>query len=1113
MLRLVLRIAFVVFALSVNAADPLESGFLNPPDSARPQTWWHWMNGNVTKEGITADLEAMKQIGLVDATIFNVDCSIPPGPVKFMSPEWREDFKFAVREADRLGLKLTVANCAGWSSSGGPWNTVTNAMQRLTSSEIEVVGPTNFDLLLPQPPTTLNFYRDIGVLAFKAAPAEAKVDSEAALPPANLEIKRAVYESDNGGGSADVTERLAGLVKSGRKSVNVNNNEMGGDPASGWVKQMRVELALDGQPATVTIGEGDTLVFPVNTNQLAAIRSFRNPSAARTFVQPPAAMVSFSDSPIAHNEIVDLTSLLGPHGRIRWKVPPGKWTVLRLGYTPIGVNNHPAPREGEGLECDKLSQAALEAHWDGFMKRVLDDVGPLAGKTLHASLIDSYEIGNQDWTAAFREEFQKRRGYDPLPFLPTYTRRIVDGPEVTERFLWDMRRTVADLFAENYYAHFSKLCRQNGLLSMIEPYTGPFESLMCGASADVVMGEFWTGSQGDPSVKAAASVAHIYGKSIVAAESFTGWPNDGGWQHDPYSLKPLGDLMFCQGVNRYVFHRYAMQPWTNRWPGMTMGPFGINFERTVTWWNQGKAWINYIARCQFLLQQGRTVADAAYFTGQSSPVVMRIGDPALPSGYDYDAVNADVLLKGATVKDCRIMLASGANYAVLILPPNDINMTPAMMNCLRTLVRAGATVIGPRPQRSPSLEGYPGCDREVNRIAQELWGPCDGKTVLENVSGKGQIICGKSLADVFASRNLKPDFEYQGASAGTRLVYTHRLDGPADIYFVSSQWRESDSAECTFRTGGRIPELWHPDTGVIETAPVWSTHEGRTTVHLDFEPAGSVFVIFRRAIGSRDQIVSAKDTSRASAAKLELTPAGKRIESTTTTAWEIKISGDGLPVVKAWDNCTIELNTARGKVLHADVTNVLLPQAITGPWKLSFPPNWGAPSEIRLDKLRSWTNHTNVGVRYFSGTATYEKEFEISADRFSSGGELWLDLGGVKNFAEVSLNGQDIGVLWKPPFRLNVTAAAKPGVNKLMIKVTNLWPNRIIGDEQLPADCQWKADGQLQAWPQWLLDGKPSPTERLTFAPWHHYSKESPLLESGLLGPVTLRTAKMLPAR
>ena len=809
------------------------------------------------------------------------------------------------------------------------------------------------------------------------------------------------------------------------------------------------------------------------------------------------------DGTVQRRDVVDLTSKLTADGRLNWRVPAGEWVILRLGYTPTGPTNHPVPAEGDGLECDKLSKAALDAHWAGYMQKLLDDIGPLAGRTLDSSLVDSYEAGGQNWTEDFRAEFQKRRGYDPLKFLPVFTDRVVDSPAVSERFLWDMRRTIADLFAENYYGHFAELCRQHGLMSAIEPYTGPFESLQCGAPADVVMGEFWSGSPGHPSVKLAASVAHTYGKTIVGAESFTAWPQNGRWQNDPFSLKTLGDLMFCQGLNLCIFHRYAMQPWTNRWPGMTMGQWGFHFERTVTWWNQGKPWIDYLTRCQFLLQQGRAVADAAYFTGESAPMDLRVCSPPLPAGYDYDAINADVLLHDATVTNGRLTLTSGANYAALILPTDDVNTTPQVLECIRKLVRVGATVVGPRPQHSPSLAGYPHCDAQVKEITAELWGKCDGGHVLENSDGKGRVIWGKPLTDVFAGQSLKPDFvfhsdsdatllsrllrPFQSASDATNLAYAHRVAGAADIYFVSNQRRQFDTAICTFRVSGKIPELWHPDTGVIEPAPVWSAQDGRTTVRLDFEPAGSVFVIFRHAADGADHVVSAK----------------------TDPQWQTVVDGRGELIVKATSDGKAGFRTATGKKLNVVAVNIPVPREITGAWDLRFPPSWGAPPSIKLDKLISWTDHTNAGVRYFSGTATYEKEIKISEGRLSAGRELWLDLGAVKDFAEVSLNGQDFDVLWKPPFHVNVTTAAKPGANHLVVKVTNLWPNRLIGDEQLPPDVEWNGQ-QLAAWPQWLLDGKPSPTGRLTFTTWHHWTKDSPLLESGLLGPVTLRTAEII---
>jgi len=1216
-------------ALTASAAstDSLETGFLNPPDSAKPQTWWHWMNGNITKAGITADLEAMKQIGLGGATIVNVDCGIPRGPVNFMSPEWREDFKFAVSEANRLGLELCVENCAGWSSSGGPWNTVTNAMQRVTTSEVRVTGPTNFHAVLPQPPMTLGFYRDIAVLAFPAPAGEVvrmkdfspgastSGDEPAAnkltdgdsktfvrlpIPKrgqpqfAQLEFQKPFFARTvkiTGGpgipecsGEIQVSDdgktfRTLKPFAFARRGSATRTVALGAQPVA--ARFWRVQFTALGARATAT-------EIPLAEIELAQRLIIENIDAKAGFngaeVLSSRETDDASNGTVQRREVVDLTSKLAADGKLNWRAPAGQWVILRIGYTPTGRVNHPAPKEGEGLECDKFSKAALDAHWAGFMQKILDDLGPLAGKTLNTSLIDSYEVGGQNWSENFRKEFKKRRGYDLLKFLPAFTSRVVDSTATSERFLWDVRRTIADLIAENYFGHFAELCRQHGLLNAVEPYTGPFESMQSGAPADVVMGEFWSGSQGHPSVKLAASIAHIYGKSIVAAESFTANPDPGRWQNDPYSLKTLGDLMYCQGLNRYVFHRYAMQPWTNTWPGMTMGQWGFHFERTVTWWNQGKPWIDYISHCEFLLQQGRAVADAAYFTGESAPSEMRVGNPALPAGYDYDAINADVLLHGATVKNGRITLTSGANYAALILPPNDSDMTPQLLQRLRELVRAGATVVGARPQHSPSLADFPKCDAQVKKLAGELWGKCDGTTVLENSVGKGRIFWGETLTNIFAAQNLKPDFEFQGAAASTRLAYVHRVAGAADIYFVSNQRRQFDTVECTFRVSGKIPELWHPDTGVIEAAPVWSAQDGRTKVRLNFEPAGSVFVIFRNAAGSADHVVAVSgniSTEAATGPKLEIQHAsyaatdgagemdvtaklselardgqlvvvvnndtlgrdpavnhekelrvdytldGKpghavmhendtlTLPATTTVGqspqWETSTGTGGSPVVKAWASGRVELRTASGKVLHADAADLPSPQAISGDWQLNFPPNWGAPPAVTLEKLISWTDHTNDGVRYFSGTASYEKEIEVSADRLNGGRELWLDLGAVKNFAEVSLNGQNLGVLWKPPFRVNLTAAAKPGVNKLVVKVTNLWPNRLIGDEQLPPDCEW--DGkQLKAWPQWFLDGKPSPTGRLTFTTWHHWTKDSPLLESGLTGPVTLRSAELIPA-
>jgi len=1263
------------------------------------------MNGNVTKEGITADLEAMKQIGLGGAEIFNADCGIPAGPVRFNSPEWHELFIHAVREANRLGLQLEAHNCAGWSSSGGPWNAASNGMMRVVTSEIRLTGPTNFAGGLPQPPAKLDYYRDIAILAFptldgetaslfrpivttsatdvNAAPlADRKNTTTVTLPlPAAGHPQFVQFEFPQPFAARIVQFTPGPGISSAQGVVQSSSNGLTFDNCGAFTLPHRPT-----RPVIFSLGDDAVaakfyrVVFSSLDKNAKGISlrgiEFSPKLRIENFETKDGDTGDFVNSMSAdhrpaggaglrRDQTINLTAKMKAGGKLNWQVPAGEWTVLRVGFTPSGRENHPAPAEGTGLECDKFNPAALDAHWAGFMQKLVADAGPLAGKTFVGSVIDSYEVGGQNWSQNFRKEFKRRRGYDPTPFVAAFTGRVVDSPEVTERFLWDIRRTIADLFAEDYYGYFTELCHRHGLISSIEPYTGPYESLQCGRPDDIVMGEFWSGSQGGPSVKLAASVAHIYGKQLVGAESFTAAPGagTGRWQEDPYALKALGDLEYCTGLNRFIFHRYAMQPWTNRWPGMTMGQWGIHFDRTETWWQQGKAWIDYVSRCQFLLQQGRYVADAAYFNGESAPSEMREGQPPLPPGYEFDAVNSDVLLHHARVKHGRLNLDGGASYAVLILPPNDANMTPRLLDRIEDFVRAGLTVVGERPQHSPSLEDFPRCDREVAALAKKLWGPCDGSKVTENLVGKGRVSWGEPLDAVFAKLKLPPDFEFQGRDAESKIIYCHRQTAEGDIYFVSNQRQRFDSVECSFRATGRTPELWNAETGGIQPAPVWREENGRTIVPVSLAAAGSIFVVFRdpprgdhfvsvthqktdtvektpRAklritkaaygyfapadqsfrdvtgpvkalvakgtleipanngfagddpapgipkelrveftvdgqadsavaaennelslppsaivtkalygkLGAGDQfqdvteklaaLVSdgelqvradnqlagrdpAKDTPKELRVEYSLAGVAKRItvpenkmltlpDSNTADAmpaYELDATANGGALLRSFAPGEFAFHTAAGKELEAVIDPLPASVAIPDGWQLSFPPNWGAPESVTLDQLISWTEHTNAGVKYFSGTATYEKEIVIPEADFAAHREIWLELGTVKNFAEVTLNGSPFGVLWKPPFRLNITGAARPGTNSLVVKVTNLWPNRLIGDEQLPDDREW--DGkQLKAWPQWVLDGKPSPTGRITFTTWHHWSKDDALLESGLLGPVTLKIAE-----
>jgi hypothetical protein len=1071
---LVLAIVLLVQASPCFADDdPLVAGFQNPPVSARPQTWWDWMNGNITKEGITADLEAMHRVGISEANIITIgiDGWCPPGPVPMidpkaspqLNPQFVDMVQFAAQEADRLGMTLCMNNCSGWSSSGGPWVTPDHGAQAVTTSETGVQGPASATLKLKEPPAfhawsypfygppqSQTFYRDIAVLAFRTSEGRQVSDIHA------------TYKATDANIGKDVTDIVSKMLQGGSLTMTVDNDTLGGDAAPGHVKELDMTYTQEGKQATVTLKEGAMLnlsgqMMIQDIDSKARVNGNVNLDPLKVIKDKQIA--ADPDRVVHRDSIVDLTSSMTSDGTLTWDVPEGHWTILRVGYAPTGGTNKAGPPEGIGLECDKYSPDGMDACWNGMMQPILDRLGPLAGRVLDDCLIDSYEARDQNWTRLMIDDFKQLRGYDPTPFLPVMTGRVVDSPEVSERFLWDLRRTVSDLFAKNYYGRFTELCHEHGLKSLVETYEGPYESIQCGADNDVPMGEFWAGwpsqfstaSGLEGSVKMASSVGHIYGQKIVGAESYTSGDEHGKWMDDPYSLKALGDIAFCAGINRFVFHRYAHQPWLDKYPGMVMGVCGINLDRTNTWFEMAKPWMDYLARSQFLLQQGKSVSDAAYFCGQSAPVVVRSGTPPLPQGYDYDDINADVLLTRAKVVNHRLVLNSGANYAVLVLPEADPEITPELLGKIREFVHDGLIVVGPRPDHSPSLQDYPNCDQKVQKLAAELWGDCDGKKVTEHALGDGKVVFGEPLDKIFSGIHLLPDFQAGGPG---EMHYIHRTLDNADIYFVAYNGGNATHKDCSFRISGKIPELWHPDTGAMEPAPAYQVKDGRTIVPLDFDPSGSVFVVFRQA--------DATAGDHAVAATRQLT------------------NGPAIPV--------------------------------EGSWVLNFPPNWGAPPSVTLDRLISWPDDTDPGIKYFSGTATYVKDIEIPADLLAKGNLLTLDLGVVKNLARVKLNGTDLGILWKPPFRVDIASAAKPGTNHLEISVVNLWPNRLIGDEQLPPDVEWNADGGMAKWPQWLLDGKPSPNGRLTFTNWHHITKDMPLLPSGLLGPVTLQPAKWGPA-
>jgi hypothetical protein len=1315
------------------AQAPLEDNFARPPEDAKPWVFWFWSDGNLTREGITADLEAMKRVGIGGALIMEVDQNVPPGPVRFMSPTWQEMFAFAMSEAARVGLKINLNNDAGWTGSGGPWVTAEHSMQKVVWTERRIRGPQHFSSALEQPETVAGFYRDIALVAFPTPASEAKTmrdfgakvtastpafdgaklidgdrTSGTVLPkpqnPTDPQFVQLEFAQPFEARSVEVvlapggTQRVLVHVQAsddGRAFRDVTQLQPGG--AAQTFAAVRAKIFR----LVFVSGAGATAPLRLNEIALSSVYRldrFAAKSGLALAASPEEVSATDATVSIERNRVVDLTAKLR-EGRLEWDVPAGEWTLVRFGHTSTGKTNYPAPAEGKGLDVDKLSRAALDQHYDAFVGKLIS-----SGKTSSALTtvhVDSWEVGYQNWTPAFREAFTRLRGYDPLTWLPAFTGRVVDNGALTERFLWDVRRTISELLNENYATHFAERAHADGKLFSLEGYrNGPFDCLSYTGRADVPIGEFWVTRDPanlHPSVKTMTSASHIYGKNLIGAEAFTASDTVGRQRNHPYSLKAIGDAAFCAGINQFIFHRYSMQPWVDeRKPGMTMGPWGVEYERTATWWEQTKPWHEYLARCQFLLRQGLFVADLCYLQseeGINNPALLTEIKPAVPEGYDFDFCSDEVVRTRMTVKDGRLALPDGMSYRVLVLPAQRL-MTPVLLRKIRELARAGAVVFGPPPLHSPSLADYPTCDDEVKRLVAELWSE-PGASLAQSLA-QHKVIWGPTLEQVLQELRAAPDFAFRpAASQPDRLPirYIHRTLADRDLYFVANLGDAPASIVASFRADG-VPELWRADTGAIEPASVYERADSRVRLPLALDARGSVFVVFNRSTAARatSPVVAVKKDGATllETGAVSLTPAPAAanaftdvVGSFTMAAWvkpeadtalpaedfggtsaysiarndvvfpppghevfgKLDASGAGFAVgrngvtvlehgdhhfpatlvyrgaITGWTHVAIvfergtpnlylngdlvrsglktlttvhggvgvphgrEVEPFRGEhselkqigralnaaeirelmrttpkenvsrggsaaVAQEDAAHAARPQQlrfdaagtawarepgryefaladggvrvadvgalpsalpIDGTWTLRFPRGWGAPPEVQLPRLLSWSEHADAGVRYFSGTATYTKTFDVPADRIGADRRTWLDLGDVQVIAEVKLNGRELGTLWKLPFRVDVTDALRAGRNELEVRVTNLWVNRLIGDEQLPLDREWtkvprRGGFALKSYPEWLQRGERSPVGRVTFATWKHYEKNAPLLPSGLLGPVTIQS-------
>ncbi|MFL5619762.1 MAG: glycosyl hydrolase [Gemmatimonadaceae bacterium] len=1071
------------------APTSLEQGFRAPPNAALPRVWWHWMNANVSRNGIDKDLAWMHRVGIGGLQNFDASLNTPrivQKPVVFMSEAWKAEFHHAVTLADSLGLEFTIASSPGWSETGGPWVKPEQAMKKLVWSERVVEGGAPVAGPLPAPPsvsgtfqniavpntsmsgatfTVPSLYRDAAVVAYRMTAAEsetqATITASSAADVVALQDKDLAKNVEVPFGPDSVawvqfayaqpaTIRALTIVAAGGSG----RGGLGGGSAAGQVQvsddgttfRTIGELPRGGAPeATIALppttarffrvlfkqppaptgglagfGGGGQRPQPVRAQRIAEL-SFTSAARIHRFEDKagwshiegldamPTPSVS-ADLAVAKSNVIDLTARMRPDGTLDWTPPAGKWRVLRLGWSLAGTLNRPASPEGTGLEVDKLNRDQVRSYLETYLGLYAGAAGPgmVGNRGVRYMLTDSYEAAASNWTDRMIAEFTTRRGYDPKPWLPALTGRIVESAEASDRFLWDFRRTLSDLISDNHYAELSRLLHARGLGRYGESHEVRRAFIGDGMevkkSADIPMGATWYGRPNGlvlPDIKESASVAHLYGQNLVAAESFT---TVGGIAYgiSPEMLKPTADRMMANGLNRFVIHTSVHQPVDSTGPGIGLGPFGEWFTRHETWAEQAGAWTGYLARSSHLLQQGRNAADVAWFYGEDDNVTALYGSrmPTVPLGYAWDFVNGDALRNLLTVKSGRLTAPSGASYRVLALDPAARRMTVPTLRKIRDFVRAGGTVVGDKPVETPSLSDDPA---ELKRIADALWG---GDT------GAGKVA--PTFATAMAAAQLTPDADFHGDST---LLFVHRTLRDGEIYFVANTTDRPVGGEVSFRVTGRAPELWRADDGTIAPAS-YRIEGGRTFVTLPMTANDAMFVVFRaRAVATSRRVP-------------------ERIETTVAT--------------------------------------------LGGPWTVAFAPNLGAPATATFPELASWTTSSDPGVRYFSGTGTYAKAVQVPAAWRASGSRLLLDLGSVKNIADVRVNGRFVGFAWRPPFRVDVTDAVTTGTNNVEIRVSNLWPNRLIGDKQ------------------------PGVDRKYAFAIFDPFRADSPLLPSGLLGPVRM---------
>lgn len=1070
--------------------EELRAGFDNPPQAARTQVWWHWMNGNVTKDGIKKDLEWMDRVGIGGFHHFDAALSSPQTVDErliYMDEGWKDALGYAAKLADSLGLEMTIASCPGWSATGAPWVEPEDAMKKLVWRTAVVEGGQHYSGQLPEPFRTTGAFQNAGVEGRGSASSAEYYEDVAviAMPlvDEDLTMEEMGAELSSSGGSFKLSELCdddltnGGLLPDGKggrawimfefpeartiRAVSLSDGRGAG--RSGGQSSVWLEAGDDGKEFTkvADLQTGGaamrTISIPATTAKYFRV-VYRNTAApgpsifGRTAVSPAPSgtkvteLVLHSSSQVNRSQdksaftaasslssyptlpspdeqftqpgsVVDISDKMDASGKLEWDVPEGRWKIWRFGWSLTGKQNHPAPADATGLEVDKLDPVAWSKYFHTYFDLYKDAADGLLGKRgIQYVLNDSYEAEQENWTPAMFEEFKNRRGYDLRPWMPVLAGAVVGSPEQSDAFLRDWRKTIGELITANYDLLTKIAVEEYGMLGRYtEAHEGgrvyPVDGMDVKRTAAVPMSAMWVvapwlGRTPDGGVvrsgyiadcQESASVAHVYGQNVAAAESLTAWGNV-QYSYSPQNLKSVADLELACGINRFVIHESAHQPSDTYVPGYSLGGIGQWFNRHDTWAEQAGVWVDYMSRSCYMLQAGHNVADVLVYYGEDANVTALFSgsQPALPYGYKFDYLNPDGLINQIEVKNGQLASKSGTEYRVLWLERNTEIMSLDVLRKLLALAEDGAVICGHRPEQpSGLLESRD----EFDSLVAAIWD-----------SGRKNVYENTPIAEVLSTEMVMPDVI---SASSNELRFLHRTLKDVEIYWINKPSNEYLDAEVSFRVSGLKPEIWHPDNGTVEEAS-YRIEGDRTVVELNLVPDDAVFVVF--------------------ADKAE------------------------------------NMSYEKPEAVVAELGE------IEGPWHVSFQAGRGAPASAVFDELESYTESDDFGIRYFSGAADYTNSFTLPA----VSGKTVLDLGEVCNLAEVYVNGEYCGTAWKEPFRVDISKAVREGENDIQVKVVNLWVNRLIGDEQ--PDCP----------------------EKITFTDARHYNADTPLLPSGLLGPVKL---------